>query len=95
MAGPITSYVTFPFEAESKSAFKLKVNNLQIQKASTRTAKAFAVYASDVKQTVSHSPEPRHTTKLHSKTFHPAQKSTLCKTQSPLWRFKGWSLSWN
>lgn len=49
MAGPITSYVRFPIEAESKSTFKLKVNNLQIQKALTLTAKAFAAYAADVK----------------------------------------------
>lgn len=49
IAGPITSYVRFPIEAESKSTFKLKVNNLWIQKALTQTAKAFALYAADVK----------------------------------------------
>jgi len=49
MVGPIISYVRFPIEAESKSMLKLKVNNLQIQKALTLTAKAFATYATDVK----------------------------------------------
>lgn len=49
MTGSITSYARFPTDAESKSTFKLKVNNLQIQRALTQKAKAFAAYAADVK----------------------------------------------